>query len=183
MELNETFLFYGNYDVTNIKKILESGLVSWDEFTIRQKACTDMKDTQTIPIVYDENFFSTNFNPVYTNNFDFFKEDIEKISEIIKTKTNGQGYLLRAILTKLYKKTSIPKHIDIANQTFKLSRRIHIPIITNSECIFIVGEHSINMKEGEIWEMNNDKQEHSVHNNGDEDRIHLIIDWCEKTPD
>jgi hypothetical protein len=38
------------------------------------------------------------------------------------------------------------------------------------------------MKVGEIWEMNNDKLSHSVVNDGDEDRIHLIIDWCEKTP-
>jgi hypothetical protein len=30
--------------------------------------------------------------------------------------------------------------------------------------------------------MNNDKKEHSVHNDGNEDRIHLIIDWCEKNP-
>jgi hypothetical protein len=39
------------------------------------------------------------------------------------------------------------------------------------------------MKEGEIWEVNNDKKKHSVHNNGDEDRVHLLIDWVEKTPE
>ena len=65
----------------------------------------------------------------------------------------------------------------------KKSKRIHIPIVTNPECIFTVGDNSINMKVGEIWEMNNDKMQHSVHNNGDEDRIHLIIDWVEKTPE
>jgi hypothetical protein len=33
------------------------------------------------------------------------------------------------------------------------------------------------MKAGELWEINN-HQLHSVENNGEEDRIHLIID-CE----
>jgi hypothetical protein len=33
------------------------------------------------------------------------------------------------------------------------------------------------MKEGEIWEINNNEKEHSVENNGNEDRIHLLIDF------
>ena len=84
---------------------------------------------------------------------------------------------------KLFKKTEIPTHVDWANETLKVARRIHIPIITNPDCIFIVGDDSINLKEGEIWEVNNDKKKHSVHNNGDEDRVHLLIDWMEKTPE
>jgi hypothetical protein len=119
---------------------------------------------------------------VFTKNYTFFEEDLNNICEIIKKQTGGSGYLLRAILVKLYKKSIIPTHVDSANNTFKFSKRIHIPIITNEKCIFNVGEESINMKVGEIWEMNNDKLSHSVVNDGDEDRVHLIIDWCEKTP-
>jgi hypothetical protein len=33
------------------------------------------------------------------------------------------------------------------------------------------------MKEGEIWEINNDDKYHSVENRGETDRIHLLIDW------
>ena len=183
MESNDRFKLYGTYDVTNIKNIITDNNLDWDEFTIRQRACTDMVNTKTIQIVYDEDFFSTNFEPVYSKNYELFKNELDKLSEIIKSQTDGKGYLLRAILTKLAKKKDIPKHVDVANETFKLSRRVHIPIITNPDCIFTVGDESINMKEGEIWEMNNDKQEHSVQNNGDTDRVHLIIDWCEKTPD
>lgn len=180
MDANRSFIFYGTYDVSNIKKILESENLDWEKFDIRQISCTDMIHTRTIPIVYDENFFTTNYDPVFTENFVFFKNELEKISEIIKTQSENQGYLLRAILVKLLKKKNIPTHVDFSNETFKTSKRIHIPIVTNPNCIFTVGEESIHMKEGEIWEMNNDKLEHSVENNGDEDRIHLIIDWCEK---
>jgi len=183
MEIEQSFIFYGHYPVDGIKKILEENNLSWTDFEIRQKACTDMKNTQTIPIIFDEAFFSTNFTPVYHKNYKFFQQEIEKISEVLKNKTNGNGYLLRAILTKLFAGKDIPEHIDVANQTFKLSKRIHIPIVTNPDCIFTVGDESINMKEGEIWEMNNDKKVHSVINGGTEDRIHLIMDWCEKTPD
>ncbi len=182
MNVNESFKYYGHYDISNILIILDSNKVDWNEFTLRQKACTDMVNTQTIKIVYDNDFFSTNFNPVFTKNYPYFEEDLNNICEIIKQKTNSPGFLLRAILTKLYKKSNIPTHVDNANNTFKFSRRIHVPIITNEKCIFKVGEESINMKVGEIWEMNNDKLPHSVINDGDEDRVHLIIDWCEKTP-
>jgi hypothetical protein len=182
MELNETFKFYGYYNISNILRILDDNKLDWNEFIGRQKACFEMVNTQTIKIVYENNFFNTNFNPVFTKNYVYFEEDLNNICEIIKKQTDCSGYLLRAILVKLYKKSTIPNHVDTANGTFEFSRRIHVPIITNENCIFNVGEESINMKVGEIWEMNNDKLSHSVVNDGDEDRIHLIIDWCEKTP-
>jgi hypothetical protein len=182
MNHDENFSFYGSYPVDNIKNILQNGLLDWTKYNIRQRACSDMRHTQTIPIVYDRDFFSTNYKPVYDDNYKLFENELNKISEIITKKTEGNGYLLRAILVKLLAGKSIPTHTDTANETFKVSRRIHLPIITNERCFFTVGNETINMKEGELWEMNNDKKEHSVHNDGNEDRIHLIIDWCEKNP-
>jgi hypothetical protein len=44
-----------------------------------------------------------------------------------------------------------------------------------------VGEDKRNLKLGEIWEINNDKKEHSVDNLGETDRIHLIVDWVEES--
>ena len=180
MDSNQCFSFYGNYNVKPIKEILENSTLDWTKFQNRQKACSDMRYTQTIPIIFDKRFMNTNYNPIFTENYEFFEVELNRISEIISEKTNGKGYLLRAMLVKLFKNSEIPKHVDIANETFKYSRRIHIPIETNPDCIFTVGNESINMKEGEIWEMNNDKLEHSVVNNGYEDRVHLIIDCCEK---
>ena len=84
MEINETFKFYGNYDVSNIKKIIVDNNLDWSEFTIRQKSCYDMINTQTIPIVFDSKIFTTNFNPVYTENYSFFSRAFKSNSRAEK---------------------------------------------------------------------------------------------------
>lgn len=53
--------------------------------------------------------------------------------------------------------------------------RLHIPIITNSDVIFILDDNRLIMNEGECWYINANFT-HSVANNGAEDRIHLVID-------
>lgn len=62
--------------------------------------------------------------------------------------------------------------------------RLHIPIITNPDLIFILDGQRLIMKEGECWYINANFT-HSVVNNGNEDRIHLVIDgirndWSDK---
>ena len=56
------------------------------------------------------------------------------------------------------------------------SHRIHIPIVTGENNIFLVNGELKNMQVGEMWEINNELP-HMVENRSDEDRIHLIVDW------
>jgi len=53
---------------------------------------------------------------------------------------------------------------------------VHIPITTNDKVVFTVDGEKKNMQVGEFWEIDN-SQDHSVENQGNEDRIHLIVDW------
>lgn len=53
--------------------------------------------------------------------------------------------------------------------------RLHIPIITNPEVVFILDDQRIVMNEGECWYINANFT-HSVVNNGLQNRIHLVID-------
>ena len=99
--------------------------------------------------------------------YSLFKPDIDALGL-------GSG-IHTAILIKLPAGKSIPTHIDAAPH-FKLYKRIHIPIITNPQCLFTVGGETIHMKCGEMWEINNDTKPHSVHNKGAEDRVHLLVD-------
>lgn len=53
--------------------------------------------------------------------------------------------------------------------------RIHIPVLTNEKASMTVGGHTLHMKAGECWYADFG-QLHSVRNDGDTDRIHLVID-------
>ena len=61
------------------------------------------------------------------------------------------------------------------------THRTHIPLITNKDVLFKVGEkvassESKHMNVGEIWEINNARI-HEVNNNGNDDRIHMIVNY------
>lgn len=87
------------------------------------------------------------------------------------------------VLSKLLKGQEIPDHRDYIqdskNSDFLIfsnkTRRYHIPLITNEKSLFKNGETTIHMNLGECWEINKANM-HSVTNNGDEDRVHLIVD-------
>ncbi|MCX2452637.1 aspartyl/asparaginyl beta-hydroxylase domain-containing protein [Pedobacter sp. PLR] len=55
------------------------------------------------------------------------------------------------------------------------SFRIHIPIVTNSGVHFIINEQRLHLQEGECWYLDFNET-HSIVNEGDETRVHLIID-------
>ena len=98
-----------------------------------------------------------------------FKDDLDKIALQLK------AHIHTALLIKLPAGRSIQPHVDAAPH-FKLYHRIHIPNVTNPKCLFTVGDETIHMKRGEMWEIDNDGKRHGVVNHGSEDRVHLLID-------
>jgi hypothetical protein len=181
MNQNETFINYGEINIDNILKIIEVNNLDWDEFTDRQKRLTAVhSQTKTIPIIFDKSFDFDSFKIIPTNHYTLFQEEISKLENKINSNTNEDGKIIRAILVNLPSGKSIPIHKDYG-QTLVFCRRIHIPIQTNENCFFTVGDDKRNLKLGELWEINNDKKEHSVENLGETDRIHLIVDWIENS--
>ena len=178
MEATQTFINHGMIDHTKILKIIEDNNLDWNEYTGRQEKFITHCHTKTIPIIYDKSFNLKSFKIIPTNIFSLFENEILKIEDIINKSTNEDGKIMRALLVKLPSGKSIPPHVD-SSITLSLCRRIHIPIQTNENCFFTVGEDKRNLKLGEMWEINNDKQRHSVDNLGESDRIHLIIDWAQ----
>jgi len=53
--------------------------------------------------------------------------------------------------------------------------RLHIPVITNAKVEFYLAGERVAMNEGELWYLDF-SQKHRVENNGQEDRIHLVMD-------
>jgi len=171
---NFNFKYVGRTDVSNIiSKINELTDDDWGEYNFRQIKFKPHIHTQTIPIIYDEDF--RNPHPSCTKWYSIFESDVDSLKKKI-SKSYGDGYIIRSILTKLKSNRSIPTHIDVG-MSLSMCKRIHIPIVTNDSVIFTVDNEKKNLKTGEMWEINNCKCAHSVENNSDIDRIHLIIDY------
>lgn len=81
----------------------------------------------------------------------------------------------RAFLARMAPNSEIKRHKDRGNVSAK-THRIHLPIITNSECLFTVGDETEHLAAGELWVIDNTDKYHSVVNGGSEFRIHMIVD-------
>jgi aspartyl/asparaginyl beta-hydroxylase (cupin superfamily) len=168
------FKYLGNLNIKNIKKnVLDIPEEEWNKFEFRQKTYEVHKNTRTIPIIFDIDSRST--NPTYLSNSELYKEELNYLKNLFLNKL-GNGFIIRAILVKLKNNSLINPHID-SGHSLSISNRMHIPVITNEKVFFQVGDEIKIFKEGEIWEINNTGKLHSVENNSNEDRVHLIIDW------
>jgi hypothetical protein len=180
MDATQTFIYHGKMDHTKITKIIEDNNLDWDEYTERQnKNNTEHVHTKTIPIIFDKSFNFNSYKITPTNHYPLFVNEILELEDIVNKSTNDEGKMLRALLVKLPSGKSIRPHTDIIGGSLTTCRRIHIPIQTNENCFFTVGDDKRNLKLGEMWEINNDKKMHSVENLGETDRIHLIVDWVQ----
>lgn len=150
-----------------IKRFTEE---EWKWFAMRQKIFKAHSKTYTIPILMDE--FLENPRTKWYSCFEKFLHYLNKNL----SKTYGPGSIERCILVKLPAGASIEKHID-SGIFLERTKRIHIPLITNSKVLFSVGKEERFLPAGELWEINNTNKVHGVTNNGNKDRIHMIVDF------
>lgn len=104
--------------------------------------------------------YYTRFLLPYTN---------ELLTEYTKTRITG-----RAIIADLDPHSQIGTHID-EGEYCAAYNRYHFVITSNPDVIFKCDGEEVNMPEGTIWWFNN-KLPHSVHNNSNQHRIHLVVD-------
>jgi hypothetical protein len=170
----QNFKYIGKIKVDSFKnKIDKFNNKLWDSFTFRQKTFEVHKETKTIPLIFDTDFRLN--DPTYLEEYEIFKNEFKVIKNKL-VKIYGKGYIIRAILVSLKSNSKIDKHID-TGKSLSICHRVHIPIITNKDILFDIDNEIKNLKEGEMWEINNSEKLHSVINNGNIDRIHLIVDW------
>ena len=187
MNFKGNFRKIGSHDISGLKeKILRLTDEEWDEESWRQKQYDVHKFTHTISLIFDRDFRHT--KPTIHSRYELFRKNIEPIiikinsyyNQMLKYKRlknkHGDGYVIRINLVKLDGAGSdIDAHVDNLF-TLSHSHRIHIPIITNDKVKFSISDEIKNLKVGEIWEINN-REMHSVVNDGDNYRVHMIIDW------
>ena len=172
---NFNFILHKKYDINKIKShINKYSDFEWLMNQTRQDETIHHTKTQTYFISWFEliDDFSV-YVPKINENADPVL--VEMIMPIIKDMENlYDGKFGRILLIKLPQESDITPHFD-RDEYFNLTRRFHVPIISNNLVEFSVGDEIINMKEGECWEINN-KRVHKVMNNGTDDRVHLLFD-------
>lgn len=83
-------------------------------------------------------------------------------------------------LLRLKSGSSIKEHKDFDLTYEDGEIRLHVPVTTNDKMEFYLNKERVVMQEGSCWYLNF-SMPHSVHNGGDTDRIHLVID-CKLSP-
>lgn len=186
MNFPGNFFHIGDVDVTEIRRLVdEIDEARWEEFGLRQRRYEVHQHTQTIGLVYDPDFrhshptrlpmldtFAEALQPVLWMAADHF-EDSDQAREHMQQ--YGRGYFIRASLVRLLAGCGIAEHRDM-NFSLAHSHRLHLPVITNDQVWFTVGGESINLQEGQLYEINN-RRTHSVRNDGTQHRVHLILDF------
>ncbi|MDX1405857.1 MAG: aspartyl/asparaginyl beta-hydroxylase domain-containing protein [Woeseiaceae bacterium] len=186
MNFPGNFSYIGSVDSDELRRLaLALTDEQWNEFSVRQARYEVHRHTQTIGLVYDPDFrhshptklptlqvFEPALRPALKKVADHFEESA-KGRKLIEQ--YGLGYFIRATLVKLKAGRGIAAHQDL-NFSLTHSHRVHLPLITNDDVIFTVGNEAQNLPEGELVEINN-RRMHSVDNRGSSDRVHLILDF------
>jgi hypothetical protein len=101
------------------------------------------------------------------------------LSPVLQQATRPYGYARsafpRVMLARMAPGGVIKPHVD-ANPAAKWPHKIHVPLLTNREVAFLVGEQAYHFPEGQAVEVNN-LGIHAVRNDGAGDRIHLIFEY------
>lgn len=174
---NFNYKFFAKFDVDNLINYIKDFNGEWLMYTERQNAVyaerrnphlyTNTYVIQDHPLTWS---FGSKINSVVKDN-----KIISIISDIIKClEDEVVGKAARVLLIKLSAGKDVNEHVD-SGDYLSTVRRYHIPLITNDKIFYTVNSETINMKKGECWEINNLKP-HSVLNDSEEDRVHLLID-------
>ena len=157
-----------------VKQITPDDWLAWED----RKVFHTQKDSNTILIlnlpdkengVFKDRIFGVSINQ-------FLEKELQECYKIIEEYCDGEPK--RVMLVLLPAGCNVKEHIDCGYH-LENCHRIHVPIITNSEVLFLCDGVQVPMNAGSVVDFNNNVR-HEVINKSLQDRIHLIIDWGKK---
>lgn len=106
----------------------------------------------------------------------FVSEKLNALTDelVHKFEKDYNGKVGKTLYINLPVGKKIKRHTDMLYYLSSV-HRFHIPIITNDKVGFFIHNEIMNMKAGICYELNNMKM-HGVDNDGNCDRIHLLMD-------
>jgi hypothetical protein len=107
------------------------------------------------------------------------------IAPIIAVATSSYGYsrgrTSRIMLARLRPGRTIERHID-AGISCEVPHKLHVPLVTHPAVEFWIGNETYHLDLDHVYEVNNCIS-HGGRNASDVDRIHLIFDYFEDSPE
>lgn len=82
--------------------------------------------------------------------------------------------LSRSRFMRVAPRATVPRHNDVGWHWFRRVR-VHVPVVTHPGVVFQCADQRVHMAEGDLWIFDN-FCDHSVENDSDVSRIHLVID-------
>jgi hypothetical protein len=162
-------------EVASIKQLVSSFYDEWLIDTSRQATFTTHENTFMYELIWSDYNWRPGLpvNPKVTNSLN--GEAASELNNILSTLCKEvNGFVVRAEIISMNPRSRIRTHKDRGDALY-LIRRFHVPLKTNKDAFFIVEGEKFFLEEGKVYELNNSRY-HSVRNNSDEARIHLIVD-------
>jgi hypothetical protein len=186
MNFPGNFLHLGSVDIGRLRQQVDDLTAQqWADYALRQKRYEVHRDTETIGLVFDPDFRHS--HPTRLPMLEIFHDAIYPALELVAghyenseqgkalAEQFGLGYFIRATLVRLKAGGAIDPHQD-NNFSLTHSHRVHLPIVTTDRVFFSVGNETMALPAGELYEINN-RRLHAVRNDSSGDRVHLILDF------
>ena len=180
--MKDLYKHIGNIDCLNLIKLVSRHTEEdWNKYDFRQKRYHVHSQTTTLAILYDK-FYSRNMG-IESEWYSMYKEEILKIEKQLQSIYKSNGKIIRFVIVNLPAGKEVAKHTDATFAededlaSLKVDNRIHLPIQTNRDVHFGIGDVVVHMNVGELWEINNHYHPHWVKNDGSTDRLHCILDY------
>ena len=179
MEFNGTLKDLGEVNAEGlISAVLDCDPDDWAAQQYRQKAYSVHEHTESLVMVFCNGW--PEIKVTREPSWDLLKDHaVPLMHGILEEHYPPGGTIIRAMAAKLKAGGIISPHRD-RHPSFVNSHRIHVPITTNSGVRFMIDGKPHRFEIGHAYEINNQKN-HSVMNQGREDRITFIFDYMPRS--
>jgi hypothetical protein len=167
------YILIDKFDIDELRKnIISLTDNDWDnELDFRKKRFRVHSETQSIVLLWNNNPYPL---------FSIYNKFVQPIFDLVaKTYKIEKPVITKAMFVLLPAGAVVKPHIDVGIN-IRVPHRIHVPIVTNEKVKMLIDDKPYYFEEGIIYEFNNTLK-HSVENNSDEPRIHLIFDICDQS--
>lgn len=141
----------------------------------RKTELTIFEDCDTIPVMWQYKKARPHMPAARTEFYDKYYD--QYWFDILHRKLYehyGYGKFISILFARLKPNGQLKPHID-GGISVVHNHDVHVPITTNQDCLFTVGEETRHLDIGNIYEVDN-AVTHSVVN-GNTNRVHLLVEW------